>query len=331
MRKVEKHLFKRSAAFVMLIAVIASVLFPFYSAMADPVIPQPYDPKPETVKPGEYKPNPTLPKGDPANPNSSGSNSQPATSGGQGGNGSGGNGGTNSSNSPQAWDDALWYKTLKFTVKDLGMGYASFIDAVRTNGFSWKDFYFNRAGIARGILNFIPGEAGQWAGLVGDTWDGVDKGIQTYAQYQNFRHVQSLVRGSQAVRDLGQVADQALSYSQAVGQAGYALTKLGKGLAIADIAISGGETIFHTYKAFTTDGQESTDYAFKALASGGSALFSAGVLVGPTPVGVGLMVVGGIAWGIGTIYKHRDTIKKVANKAKDAVKSAWNTVKGWFS
>ncbi|WP_211295786.1 hypothetical protein, partial [Planifilum fimeticola] len=104
--------------------------------------------------------------------------------------------------------------------------------------------------------------------------------------------------------------------------------KLGKGLAIADIAISGGETIFHTYKAFTTDGQESTDYAFKALASGGSALFSAGVLVGPTPVGVGLMVVGGIAWGIGTIYKHRDTIKKVANKAKDAVKSAWNTVKG---
>jgi len=41
-------------------------------------------------------------------------------------------------------------------------------------------------------------------------------------------------------------------------------------------------------------------------------------------VGVGLMVAGGIAWGIGTVYKHRETIKK-------AVSSAWKTVTGWFS
>jgi len=117
---------------------------------------------------------------------------------------------------------------------------------------------------------------------------------------------------------------------------------LGKGLAWADIAFSGTETVMHTVKAFNSSGETRNNAIFDAIGSAGSVIRSAGAIAGPTPLGFGLMAVGTamgiVSWG----YKHRNAIKTAWDWTKNTVKSgakyAWkgakwlgNKVKGWFS
>jgi len=186
--------------------------------------------------------------------------------------------------------------------------------------------------VIRGFLGLFPDEY-EGVQFVADTWDRADKGIQLYKQYQDFKQVKGIVKGAKAGGELLEATKN--PWRQAVKEGGFALSKLGKFVAWADIAISGTETVMHTVKAINSTGQDRTDAIFDALGSGGDVLFAAGTLVGPTPLGMGLMatgaVLGAISWG----YKHRGTIKKAWNGVKNGVKSAakWigNKVKGWFS
>src|SRR5690606_21603968 len=80
--------------------------------------------------------------------------------------------------------------------------------------------------------------------------------------------------------------------TRAAREKGFALSRLGKGLAWADIAFSGTETVVHTVKAFNSSGETRTNAIFDAIGSAGSVIRSAGAIAGPTPLGFGLMAVG---------------------------------------
>src|SRR5690606_14778141 len=138
----------------------------------------------------------------------------------------------------------------------------------------------------RGILGVFPDEY-KGVQFFHDTWDRADKGIQLYKQYQDFKQVKEIAKSKGKFGDLSQAVKN--PWRQAVKEDGFALSKLGKFVAWADIAISGTETVMHTVKAINSTGQDRTDAIFDAIGSGGDVLFAAGTLAGPTPLGVGLM------------------------------------------
>ena len=125
-----------------------------------------------------------------------------------------------------------------------------------------------------------------------DTWDRADKGIQLYTQYQDFQRVKEIVEGSRVRGEILQGKgitnwiNSLKQWNQAAKSNGFALSKLGKGIAIADIVLSGTETVMHTVKAINSTGEDRTDAIFDAIGSGGDVLFAAGTLAGPTPLGV---------------------------------------------
>src|SRR5690606_8433882 len=175
----------------------------------------------------------------------------------------------------------------------------------------------------RGILGVFPDEY-KGVQFFHDTWDRADKGIQLYKQYQDFKRVRSIVEGAKARGELLEATKN--PWRQADKEGGFALSKLGKFVAWADIAISGTETVMHTVKAINSTGQDRTVANFDALGSAGDVFFAGSTLVGPTPLGMVLRatgeVLGAISWG----YKHWETIKKAWNGVKNEVKSAANWI-----
>ena len=95
--------------------------------------------------------------------------------------------------------DKIGWKTFKWTVKDIGVGLVSLVDADIQKKITGLDFYFTGAGVIRGFLGLFPDEY-EGVQFVADTWDRVDKGIQLYKQYQDFKQVKGYRQGSESWR-----------------------------------------------------------------------------------------------------------------------------------
>ncbi|MFS8612898.1 MAG: hypothetical protein FWJ68_15390 [Planifilum fulgidum] len=166
--------------------------------------------------------------------------------------------------------------------------------------------------------------------FIHDTWDRADKGIQLYTQYQDFQRLRGIVEGTRAGGEILQGKgitkwiNSLKQWNEAAKSNGFALSKLGKGIAIVDITLSGTETVMHTVKAINSTGQDRTDAIFDAIGSGGDVLFAAGTLAGPTPLGVTLMVTGTVLGAVSWGYKHREVFKKAWSEKRR--KEAWKLV-----
>lgn len=219
-------------------------------------------------------------------------------------------------NHSKSWDDNFEWKFFKFVTKDLMLNHATFSESLWRNGFSGSNFYLRQSKLTRGFLGFFDNQA---VTFISDTWDVGDTAYEAYSFYQQFNKVREIAGAGKGIRSLSQ---QSL-HAEVARNNGFSLSKLGRGLAWADIGISGYETIRHVIDAYNSDGQKQMDSIFKAVGSAGSVLRSAGALAGPTPLGIGLMAVGTVAGIVSWGYKNRGTIKK-------GVKWLSNKLKRWF-
>ena len=162
-----------------------------------------------------------------------------------------------------------------------------------------------------------------------DIWDGVE-----HAQ-----HIKGFLGSSTDIRNALSLTTGGGSFSAASGGAGTFLSNatktfdMGTGIAgkaapwMAAIStgISGAETIMNFANGDVNDG----------IASLGETMMSGAVVLSATgvgaPIAAGVAIVGGLLWAGAKIYKHKDTIVRVAKDVGKGIKNGFNAVKGWAS
>ena len=96
-------------------------------------------------------------------------------------------------------------------------------------------------------------------------------------------------------------------------------------MAAISTGISGAETIMNFANGDVNNG----------IASLGETMMSGAVVLSATgvgaPIAAGVAVVGGLLWAGAKIYKHKDTIVRVAKDVGKGIKNGFNAVKGWAS
>lgn len=332
--------FKRNAAIVMVIALIASVLFPFYSAMAEPFIPQPYEPSSEPFTPQPYEPDPDLltPEGNQQDPDLSKGNSD------------------NGANNPPAPQnnsdllDTLGYKLVKYGLNDFLKGHIQLIgdlDPINGNitaGKAGLSTYGFLAGLLRNGLGIgINGKG--WDKLLLDTWDGVDQflGVSGYVKWRELGQALTNLGG----RGLGSGGFR--SFLNTISTPAGQVSKFAYGANVFGIAVNSFEFGYNLAAAYDVAGEADletqADYNLKALAALGGIAIGAAALIGGGTVA---LVVGGVGlavWAFGTFgqyFTKNETfaravsapmraVKSGVNAVANAGKRAWNKVKSWFS
>lgn len=335
--------FKRNVAIVMIVALIASVIFPLYSAMAEPFIPQPYDPKPDPFTPQPYdpKPEPLNPKGDTHNPDLSKGDSD-----------SGSSNSTAPSGSQDNWGllDTLGYKLIKYGVNDFIKGQISLIgdlDPINGNisaGQAGRSTYSFLAGILRNGFGLKVDGKG-WNKLFLDAWDGVDQflGISGFVKWRELFSTLRNFGGS----GFGQGGFS--GFLNRISTPAAQVSKFAYGANIVGIVFNGWEFIYNLGAAYDVAGEADletqADYNLKALAALGGVAMGAAFLIGGGPIALAVGGIGLAVWAFGTFGQYftknktfarivsapMRAVKSGVNAVANAGKRAWNKVKSWFS
>lgn len=284
---------------------------------SDPYIPNdPYVPDDPYIPPAPHVPSsPQTPDSNPSNDHQAPEGNHPGGggAGGDGGGGTGGgSGGTPDVGSPKDNTNSpgLWFP-LKYMINDVIFGQVRLVKAAMEADFDAEDFKVNNwvgknigynffgKMIRNGIFLALPSDSGWKTAL--DVWTNVDNTRDVIDHFKDAKYLK-LAKHYKAIGDMKKLAEIADEIPKP-------MSGLSRFLGVAGIAVSGGEGVYNTYKAFTADtGQETLDYSMKAVGSVGGVLMAAAPLTGPAAGWVA--GAGALLWGVSTVYRNRKQIWK---------------------
>lgn len=235
------------------------------------------------------------------------------------------------------FEDNEGYKAMKFINDTLITPAIEGIDVNTIGELDWDKYGqgfhqdFSKGVLKNRLNDMFDNES--YIGSVGqvgmDIWDGVEHAKHVSGFLGSFTEMKNsfiLATGGggfgAAAGGAGNILSNATrSFDMGTGIAG----KAAPWMAAISTGISGAETIMNFANGDVNEGISSLG---ETMMSGAVVLSATGV---GAPIAAGVAVVGGLLWATAKIYKHKDTIVKVAKDVGKGIKNGFNAVKGWAS